>query len=65
MKVARRQRVGVAAKVAILKSWKGFDMIANRSSMVETFMVCTRRRYHRYWTNTTDNETLNKAESVG
>jgi hypothetical protein len=56
--IARRQRVGVARKLAILKTWKGFDRSENKSSIVETFIVETRRRCQRYWTNAMDKEPL-------
>jgi hypothetical protein len=32
---------------------KGFDLMENRSSIVDTFIVVTRRRYQRYWTKAT------------
>lgn len=54
MKAARIQRTGEAANVDFLKIWKGFDLMARRSSIVETFIVCTRKRCQRYWAKATD-----------
>jgi len=49
---------GVALKAAGLKITKIFDLMLNKSSMVETFIVSTRRRYHRYWTKATASAAL-------
>jgi hypothetical protein len=48
MNTARRQSVGEAAKVDLRKIWNKFDLIANNSSMVETFIACTLKRCQRY-----------------
>jgi hypothetical protein len=55
---ARRHRVGEAASVDILKMWNGLFLMANRSSMVETFIVWTRKRCQRYCANATDKAAL-------
>jgi hypothetical protein len=56
--IARRHRFGVARKLAVLKTYKGLDRSENKSSIVETFMLETRRRCQRYWTNARDKEHL-------
>jgi hypothetical protein len=56
--IARRHRIGVARKLAVLKTWRGFDRNENKSSIVETFMLETRRRCKRYWTNAMEREPL-------
>jgi hypothetical protein len=61
---ARRQRVGEAANVDILKIWNGLFLIANRSSIVETFIVWTRKRCQRYWANATDKAALRAKPKV-
>lgn len=58
MSSASVQSVGAARKVADLNIWKGFALMANKSSIVETFMAWTRNRRHRYWENATASEAL-------
>jgi hypothetical protein len=51
---------GVARKAAGLKRINGLDLIENRSSIVDTCIVETRRRCQRYWTKVTPSAALRK-----
>jgi hypothetical protein len=52
---ARTNKTGVARRADGLKKTNKFDLMLKSSSIVDTFIVWIRRRYHRYWTNATAN----------
>jgi len=58
MNNASVNNTGVALIAAGLKMTKRFDLMLNKSSMVETFIVSIRNRYHRYWTKATASAAL-------
>lgn len=51
---------GVAREAAGLNRTNGLDLMENKSSIVDTFIVETRRRCQRYWTNATASAALRK-----
>jgi hypothetical protein len=62
--IERAKSNGVARSAAGRKSTKGFDLMENRSSIVDTFIVVTRRRCQRYWTKATASAALRKNPNV-
>ena len=62
--IERAKSSGVALSAAGRKSMKGFDLIENSSSIVDTFKVVIRRRYQRYWTKATPSAALRKKPKV-
>ena len=48
--IASANKSGVACKAAGRNNTNGFALMVNNNSMVDTFIVCLLRRYHRYCT---------------
>lgn len=55
---------GVARKAAGLRRINGLDLMQNKSSIVDTFIVETRSRCHRYWTKATPSAALRQKPKV-
>jgi hypothetical protein len=53
--------IGVAFKDAFRNIWNGFDLMENKSSIVEIFIVCTLNRCQRYWEKATASDAFRAA----